>query len=62
MFLGLNQTRPNNGFGSGRIPPSEILAWQNLHRVQLTTWELDTITALDRVAMKSMNKPKPEST
>lgn len=41
-FVDLSGLRP--------IPPSEIDAWQRLHGVRLTPWELDCLKAMDRKA------------
>lgn len=42
--------------GPGRITPQDILAFQQLHRVQFTDWELEVIEAFDAVAMEAMQK------
>lgn len=40
------------GMGFAGIPASEIEAWQRIHRVALTAWEVDMIHELDKVAAK----------
>lgn len=40
----------------GGIPPSEIVAWQQLHGVVLSPWELDTVHAIDRAVQAVMDK------
>lgn len=51
VFVDLSSARPMGMGGAGTVPPSEILAWQQLHGVQLSGWELDTLAAMDRAAM-----------
>lgn len=49
-FVALNGARPS-GMGASAIPPSEIVAWQQLHGVRLTPWEVDTLRAMDQAAL-----------
>jgi hypothetical protein len=42
------------------IPPSEIAAWQQLHGVELTGWELDSLKAMDRKAAEVMAQQRRE--
>jgi hypothetical protein len=37
--------------GGAAIAPSEIVAWQQLHGVRLSSWEVDTIARIDRAAL-----------
>jgi hypothetical protein len=54
--------RPSGMGGASGIPPSEIAAWQTLSGVQLTPWEIDTILALDQVALKLLSEQQPSDT
>lgn len=47
-YQGICAGRPSSFGGYALVPPSEILAWQQLHGVQLTSWEVDTLQAMDR--------------
>lgn len=49
-FIALDASRPA-GLSRGAIPPSELLAWQQLMGVTLTPWESETLLAMDRAAM-----------
>ena len=49
-FVDLSMARPS-GMGPSAIPPSEVLAWQQLHGLRLTSWELDTLAAMDRAGL-----------
>jgi len=42
--------------GPGPIMPENILAFQQLHGVKFTPWELDVIDAFDAIAMEAMQK------
>lgn len=42
--------------GPGPITPQDILAFQQLHGVRFTAWELDVIDAFDAVALEAMQK------
>jgi len=53
VFLDLNNCR-DVGMAISPIKPSEVLAYQRLHGVRFNPWEVDTLAALDRVAMESM--------
>jgi hypothetical protein len=33
------------------ITPADMLAWQQLHGVRFTAWEVDTLQAMDRAAL-----------
>lgn len=50
-FAALSAARPSGMGGAAAIPPSEIAAWQALHGVRLTGWEIDTLCAMDRAVM-----------
>ena len=50
-FAALSAVRPQGLNGGGAIAPTEVQAWCNLHRVRLTPWELDTLTAMDHAAL-----------
>ena len=49
-FLDLSAARPM-GMTAGAIPPSEVLAWQQLHGVRLSAWEVETLGAMDRAVL-----------
>jgi hypothetical protein len=49
-FLTLHASRPS-GMGASGIPSSELLAWQQLHGVRLSPWEVDTLRAMDQAAL-----------
>lgn len=53
VWRDLASARPQGLGGASAIPPSEVLAWQTLHGVRLTPWELDTLAAMDRAALAS---------
>ena len=55
-FLEMNASRSNNGMGPSAIGARGVLDWQELHCVSLTSWEIGTVMALDRVALESANK------
>lgn len=59
-FLALHACRPV-GMAAGAIPPSEIDAWQRLHGVQLTAWEVETLMAADRAALAAQADAKPRT-
>lgn len=40
--------------GLGPIMPENILAFQQLHRVRFSQWELDVIEAFDEVALEAL--------
>jgi hypothetical protein len=42
--------------GPGPIMPENILAFQQLHGVTFTPWELDVIDAFDAIALEAMHK------
>ena len=62
IFLQLNHMR-SSGMGPSAISAVDLLAYQQLHGIELTPWELDCISALDQVALKSAadQNPKPET-
>ncbi len=51
VWRDIGSSRPQGLGGASAIPPSEVLAWQTLHGVRLTPWELDTLAAMDRAAL-----------
>lgn len=57
VFCQLSNSRPS-GMAAAAIPPSEVLAWQQLHGVRLTPWELDTLALMDQAALQAMRKPQ----
>ena len=50
-FLQLHHARGGAGLGPSPISPHDLLAYQQLHDVQFTPWEIDTLQALDRTAL-----------
>jgi hypothetical protein len=50
-FCRLDNTRTSNGFGVDAITEARLVAWQQLHRVQLTPWEIECIQMLDILSM-----------
>ena len=50
-FASLSASRPVGLNNAASIPPADVLAWQQLHGVQLTGWEIDTLAAMDRAAL-----------
>ncbi|MEO7031122.1 MAG: hypothetical protein ABI351_11975 [Herbaspirillum sp.] len=51
MFLSLNQSRSNNGFGASPISYTEMLAWATLTDIRPTPYEVSAIKSLDTVYM-----------
>lgn len=56
-FIDLHNQR---GGGMGPLPIGwrDLSAWQELRQVRLTAWEIDTLLAMDSVALKSMGESK----
>jgi hypothetical protein len=50
-FIRLNASRGSNGMGPSAIGPADLLAWQQLHGLTFTAWEVDTLLELDTVAL-----------
>ncbi|WP_157201817.1 hypothetical protein [Massilia sp. Root335] len=42
--------------GPGPVTPQDILAYQALHRVEFSAWELDVIEVFDAIALEAMHK------
>ena len=57
-FIELHNAR-SYGMGPSPIGWRDLQAWQEVTGVRLGPWEIDTIMALDIVAMKSLNEKKP---
>lgn len=57
-FLQMDATRPGSGFGVAPIDEARLLAWQQLHRVVLTPWEIDQIQMLDLLALSAYAEEK----
>ena len=49
-FVSLSASRAPAFSGISPLLPSEMLAWQALHGLRLTGWEIDTLTAMDSAA------------
>jgi hypothetical protein len=54
-FAELSAARPTGGAGVAAITFSEVVAWQQAFGVKLTPWEIETLLALDRVAVGVMS-------
>lgn len=59
-FIGLSAGRPVGLTGAAQIPPSEYVAWQTLHGLQLSSWEVDTLQAMDRAALAQSAALQPK--
>lgn len=46
------------GMGMSPLTLADIDAWQRLHGVRLTPWELDTVIDLDAASMAALAKQK----
>ena len=56
-FCDLNGARlPSASGGISSIAMSEIAAWQQLHGVDLRSWEVDTILAIDQAALAALSE------
>ncbi|CAB4139429.1 hypothetical protein UFOVP346_46 [uncultured Caudovirales phage] len=55
VFLFLNATRGQGTNGVLPISYQEIKAWAELTQRELSPWEVDAITRLDRVYMRVIN-------
>jgi hypothetical protein len=53
-FLDLGRSRAPAMSGLAPITYSEILAWQQANRVDLTPWEVDTLRAVDAAAITAL--------
>ena len=59
-FLQLHRSRGSAGMGPASIGWQDLAAWQQVAGVQLTPWEIDTLLALDSVALSHlMHDPTP---
>ena len=55
-FLEISQGRPIGAMGGYLpVPPSEILAWCRLTKVELSPWELRTLQQLDAAFLRVQN-------
>lgn len=52
VFTELNATR-QGGIGPSRIALQDYLAWQQLHDVSLTPWEIETLIEMDIAALNA---------
>lgn len=60
-FFDLHATRSSNGFGLDPITHLELWAWQRMHHVRLTPWEIETLLLMDRAALTALqSEPNPE--
>lgn len=53
-FCRLDATRTGSGFGVNPIDEARLLAWQQLHRVRLSPWEIEQIQMLDVLSMNAL--------
>ena len=47
--------------GPGPILPENILAFQQLHRMRFSTWELEVIDAFDEVALEAISQQQSKT-
>lgn len=47
IFWDLRDSCPGNGFGPTRLSHTELLAWQQIMRIELTPLECQVLKALD---------------
>jgi hypothetical protein len=47
--------------GPGPILPENILAYQQLHNVRFSSWELEVIEAFDAIALEAMYAQQSKS-
>lgn len=57
VWAELSASRPAGLGGASGIPPSEILAWQRLHNVPLSPWEVQTLQEMDAAALAASRRP-----
>lgn len=57
IFLHLHHMR-GAGMGPSPISACDLLAYQQLHGIDMNPWELECIHALDQVAIKAAAKQK----
>jgi len=55
-FCDLSAARPPAAAGVAPFALSEICAWQSLHGVVLSPWEVDTLLAIDRAALAAVSE------
>lgn len=55
-FIAMHDARGSNGHAPNAITWQDIAAWQQVSGNALTPWELDTIRAIDGVAMAAFAK------
>lgn len=53
-FFDLHATRGSNGFGLDPITHLELWAWQRMHHVRLTPWEVETLLLMDRASLLAL--------
>jgi hypothetical protein len=59
-FCDLNAARlPSSNGAVSAIALSEIAAWQQLHGVELVSWEVDSILAIDQAALAALSEKAP---
>lgn len=58
-FIELHNARGGTGMG-GPLPIGwrDLQGWQDVRRVRLTPWEVDTLMAMDSVAVKTLSESK----
>lgn len=56
-YLTLSATR-RTGMGLSPLTLTDIEAWQRLHGVRLTPWELDTLIDIDAASLAALAKQK----
>jgi len=55
-FWEMNNQRSIGEAGIAPIPFSEILSWSRLHKIELTPFEVETLTALDRLYIEIVSE------
>lgn len=59
FFLDLHAARGSSGSGPLPLRAADIEAAARLARLELTTWEVDTLMDLDRMALRVIAPPPP---
>lgn len=64
LWRAFTQLRGRGGGMSGGLTHGELAAWQQLHGVRLTAWEVDTLLAMDDACLEAAaaHAPAPPQT
>ena len=60
-FCDLAAGRPQGMGGAGAIQMTELAAWQALHGVHLSPWEVGCITAMDQATLATTAEKTPRT-